>query len=123
MRRFVLTWLALSLVGSKAVAQDVNPPAKAGVKSLNFTFGGFGGFGLTGTGPAGGVGVSYFVSPVGAVRAGLQIRRSSRTLSWNSPAGVPGADGSEADLSLGAAVDYLKFMHGGTSRVRPYLGG
>src|SRR5712692_5258297 len=121
MRRFVLTWLALSLVGSKAVAQDVNPPAKAGVKSLNFTFGGFGGFGLTGTGPAGGVGMSYFVSPDAALRAGLQVRSYSRTLTFNSAGGVAGTDGSESGLILGVAVDYLKFMHAGTARVRPYV--
>jgi len=123
MFRSVLTLLALSLVGSNALAQGIAPPAKAGVKSLNFTFGGLGAFGLTGSGPAGGVGVSYFMGPTTALRLGLQVRKSSRTLSWNSPAGAAGADGNESGMSLGVAADYLKFMHGGSSRVRPYLGG
>jgi len=122
MRQFVMTCLGLSLVSSVAFAQGITPPARAGAKSLNFTFGGFGGFGLTGTGPAGGVGASYFLSPAGALRLGLQARSYSRTLSWNSVAGTPGTDGSESGLSLGIAADFLKFR-GGTSRVRPYLGG
>jgi hypothetical protein len=115
--------LALSAVASAAVAQGVNPVVRHGTKSLNFTFGGFGGFGLTGTGPAGGVGVSYFMRPNTALRFGLQARSYSRTMTWNSVTGVAGTDGREAGISVGLAADYLKYMRAGTSRVRPYIGG
>lgn len=121
MMRLVLVLLALSPVCSLAVGQ-VRPAIRDGGKSLNFTFGGFGGFGLTGTGPTGGVGISYFMSPATAVRVGLQARSHSRTLSWNSPGGAAGSDGSESGLNLGVAVDYLKYVGVATSRVRPYMG-
>jgi hypothetical protein len=121
MRRFVLTWLGLSVVASTLVAQ-VTPAAGKGAKSLNFSFGGLGVFGLTGTGPAGGLGLSYFLSPDAAVRVGVQVRSYKRTLSFNGPAGVTGVDGFENGFTVGGAVDYLKYLRGATSRVRPYLG-
>ena len=123
MSRLVLVWLGLSVVASAAVAQGVNPAIKNGTKSLNFTFGGFGGFGLAGTGPAGGVGLSYFLKPKTAIRLGLQVRSYSRTLSWNSATGAAGVDGRENGTSIGASVDYLKYVHAGTPRVRPFIGG
>jgi hypothetical protein len=122
MFRPVLVWLGLSVVASAAVAQGVNPAVRPGTKSLNFTFGGFGGFGLAGTGPAGGVGLSYFLNPNTALRIGVQARSYSRTLTWNSVTGATGTDGRESGLSVGLAVDYLKYMRGATSRVRPYIG-
>ena len=73
-----------------------------------FTFGGFGGFGLTGTGPAGGVGVSYFMRPNTALRFGLQARSYSRTMTWNSLTGVAGSDGRESGISVGLAADRPK---------------
>src|SRR5258708_391939 len=104
MIRLVLTWLGLSVVASAAAAQGVTPAVHPGAKSLNFTFGGFGGFGLTGTGPAGGVGISYFTNANPAVRMGLQIRKYTRTLTFNGGAGATGTDGSESGVSVGAAV-------------------
>ena len=123
MKRLVLVWLALAVVGSAAVAQGVSPTFRHGTKSLNFTFGGFGGFGLTGTGPSGGVGLSYFLSPDAAVRVGLQVMDYNRTLTFNGGGGATGTDGSESGTSVGVTVDYLKYVHAGSSRVRPYLGG
>jgi hypothetical protein len=122
MVRPVLVWLGLTMVASAAVAQGVNPAVKSGTKSLNFTFGGFGGFGLSGTGPGGGVGISYFMNPSTALRIGVQVRSYKRTLTFNSPTGAAGTDGHETGFIAGAAVDYLKYMHAGTSRVRPYIG-
>ena len=121
MKRVVLTLLALSLSGSAAIAQ-VTPAVKKGAKSLNFTFGGIGTFGLAGTGPAGGVGISYFLNPSAAVRVGLQVRKYHRTLSFNGGAGATGVDGSDEGMQVGGAVDYLRYMNGATSRVRPYFG-
>lgn len=121
MNRLVLLLFALSLVGGDVAAQ-VRPAAAKGAKSLNFTFGGFGGFGLTGTGPSGGVGVSYFLSPNAAARAGVQVRRHSRTLSFNSATGATGTDGRESGMYLGFALDYLKYLSGAAQRVRPYIG-
>lgn len=119
MKRLVLVLLSLSPV-SLAVAQ-VRPAIGAGAKSLNFTFGGFGGFGLTGTGPAGGVGVSSFLSGDAAVRVGLQVGSHKTTLTWTGS--TAGNDGEESGLRVGASVDYLKYMGTATSRVRPYVGG
>jgi len=42
------------------MAQDAPAGNQAGAKSMNFTFGGLGAFGLTGTGPNGGLGLTYF---------------------------------------------------------------
>ena len=123
MKGLVLMWLGLSVVASTAVAQGVSPAVHAGSKSLNFTFGGFGGFGLAGTGPAGGIGVSYFLSPDAAVRVGLQIRSFKRTLSFNSATGATGVDGVEQGFTAGASVDYLLYLRAATARVRPYVGG
>ena len=99
MIRLVLTWLGLSVVASAAAAQGVSPAVHPGSRSLNFTFGGLGGFGLTGTGPAGGVGISYFTNANTAVRVGLQVREYTRTLSWNSATGAAGTDGSESGVA------------------------
>jgi hypothetical protein len=122
MMRLIMVWLGLSVVAGAAAAQ-VNPAIRPGTRSLNFTFGGFGGFGLAGTGPAGGVGVSYFMNPKTALRVGVQARSYSRTLTWNSATSAAGNDGRESGLSVGLSVDYLKYIRAGTSRVRPYIGG
>lgn len=121
MNRLVMVALALLLTGGQALAQ-VTPAVKKGAKSLNFTFGGFGGFGLAGTGPAGGIGLSYFLNPDAAVRVGLQARSHTRTLSFNGGVGATGVDGKETGLIVGGALDYLKYLRGATSRVRPYIG-
>lgn len=121
MKRFNLILVALLVVGSEAGAQVV-PAAKKGAKSLNFTFGGFGGFGLAGTGPGGGIGIAHFLSPVAAARVGLQARRHTRTLSFNGGVGATGVDGKETGMIVGGALDYLKYLRGATSRVRPYIG-
>lgn len=120
MKRVLLIMLAVAVVANFAVAQDM-PAIKSGAKSLNFTFGGFGGFGLTGTGPMGGVGMSYFLSNDAAVRLGLQVGTQSVKIPANPPAGQTGTDGDGSELLVGLGLDYL--MYGGSGRVRPYFGG
>lgn len=120
MKRVLLVLLAVVVLGNVAFAQE-SPAIKSGAKSLNFTFGGFGGFGLTGSGPMGGVGLSYFLSNDAAVRLGLQVTSTSSKTPANPPTGSTGTDGEASALVLGVGLDYL--MYAGSGRVRPYMGG
>ncbi|HAP34461.1 MAG TPA: hypothetical protein DCQ28_00390 [Bacteroidetes bacterium] len=122
MKKVLAVVLAVIMLSSFMIAQDVQPAVKAGSKSLNFTFGGLGAFGLNGTGPAGGLGISYFLSSDAAVRLGLQIRSISSTIPANPGTGQTGTDGSQSTFTLGVGADYLMYMMGATSRVRPYVG-
>ncbi|MDE3058670.1 MAG: outer membrane beta-barrel protein [Bacteroidota bacterium] len=118
MKKLLAVVVAGLLLSSIAFAQDVTPAQKAGAKSLNFTFGGLGAFGLRGTGPAAGIGASYFLSDNAAVRAGLQVAINSTSTPSNLTTG--GTDGSTSQFLLGVSADYLMYMNAG--RVRPYLG-
>ncbi len=122
MKKVLAVVLAVLMLSSFMLAQDVQPAVKAGSKSLNFTFGGLGAFGLNATGVNGGLGASYFLSSDAAVRLGLQVRSTSSTIPANPAAGQTGTDGSTSTFTLGIGADYLMYMAGATSRVRPYMG-
>ncbi|HTX18271.1 MAG TPA: outer membrane beta-barrel protein [Bacteroidota bacterium] len=118
MKKVFILLFAIVLTTGLTLGQDVMPAAKTGSKSLNFTFGGLGTFGVAPTGPLGGIGVSYFLNSDAAVRAGLQLGIASTS----TPASAsPGTDGSTSSLTFGVAADYLMYMNAG--RVRPYMGG
>jgi opacity protein-like surface antigen len=120
MKKVLLVLLAVLVVANLSFAQDVKPAVKSGSKSLNFTFGGFGGFGITGTGPMGGVGLSYFMNPDAALRLGLQVASNSTKTPANPTPPATGVDGESSVLAIGVAVDYLMYMNAG--RVRPFWG-
>lgn len=122
MKKMFAVIVAMVLLVGVVSAQDMNLGTKAGDKSMNFTFGGLGAFGLGATGPAGGIGLSYFLGSDAAVRAGLQLAINSSTTPANPAAGQTGTDGSSSSFSFGLAADYLMFMQGASSRVRPYFG-
>lgn len=113
------------IAAGTVAAQEFRPAVRAGSSSLNFTFGGFGGFGIGGAGVGGGLGYSHFASSDVAYRIGLQVVYNHSTTPWNdnTPNGTnPGSDGSTSSLGLGVGFDYLMYMNGLTSRVRPYWG-
>ena len=117
MKKVALVLMAVVLVASVAMSQDVMPAAAAGAKSLNFTFGGLGTFGIGAAGAGGGLGISYFLDKDAALRLGLNVGVGSTS----TPAAVTGnseAKSSTMDVALG--VDYL--MYSGTGRLRPYMG-
>ncbi|GEM_PF-3492935 len=125
MKKFLAVLVAVVMLCGVVSTQDMPAGNKEGAKSLNFTFGGLGAFGLNGTGPAGGLGVSYFLSSDAAVRLGLQVGLKSATLPFNPPANNPtqtGSDGDYSELNLGLGADYLMYMSGASSRVKPYMG-
>ncbi len=123
MKKILAVILAVVMMCGVVLAQDVqNLGTKAGDKSMNFTFGGLGSFGIGATGPAGGIGLSYFLGSNAAVRAGLQVRSTSSTIPANPATGQTGTDGSNSSFTLGLSADYLMYMQGATSRVRPYMG-
>lgn len=117
MKKLFATILAVMLMCGVVMAQDAPAGNQAGAKSMDFTFGGLGAFGLAGTGPAGGLGVTYFLSSDAAVRLGLQLGTTSTTTP-SAVAGNSDAETSTFDVALGA--DYLMYMSGG--RVKPYVG-
>lgn len=113
--------LFLSFVASTALsAQDVRPVVQDGARSINFTFGGLGTFGLGAAGRDGGISGSYFLSRNAALRVGLQAAYSHSTTPWNG--GGAGTDGSSSGTAFGAGADYLSYMSSLTQRVRPYVG-
>jgi opacity protein-like surface antigen len=117
MKKFLAVVLAVVMMCGVVMAQDAPAGNQAGAKSMNFTFGGLGAFGLNGSGPSGGLGLSYFLSSDAAVRLGLQVGTTSTT----TPAAINGNSDAKSgtfDLALGA--DYLMYMNGG--RVKPYVG-
>ncbi len=125
MKKFLAVVLAVVMMCGVVMAQDMPAGSQAGAKSMNFTFGGLGTFGLAGTGPAGGLGISYFLSSDAAVRLGLQVRSTSSTVPFNPPPATPtatGSDGSTSSFTLGLGADYLMYMSGSASRVKPYMG-
>ncbi len=129
MKKALIIAMTTAIMFGLASAQDISPAQHAGAKSLNFTFGGLGNFGLGASGlvnlPSSsnfvpGFGASYFLNSETAVRIGFQIAIPSGTSPANPPAGKPGTDATESAFSLGVGADYLMYM--GTGRVRPYLG-
>jgi len=123
MKKILAVVLAVVMMCGVVMAQEVqNLGTKAGDKSMNFTFGGLGAFGIGATGPAGGVGLSYFLGSDAAVRAGLQVKSTSSTIPANPATGQTGTDGSSSNFTLALSADYLMYMQGATSRVRPYMG-
>lgn len=125
MKKAALVVLAVVFVAGLALAQDVQPVVKAGAKSLNFTFGGLGTFGLNGAGVNGGISGSYFLNHDAALRVGLQVYSYSSTTPWNDYSGNgtnPGSDGTSSTFALGIGADYLAYINALTPRVRPYFG-
>ena len=124
MKKLLIVMLAVVMVCGAAFAQDFQPAAKSGAKSLNFVFGGLGAFNIGPAGVNNGFGVSYFMSNDAALRLGLQVKSSSSTQPYNDPAppNNPGSDGSTSTFGLGLGIDYLMYMYGMTPRVKPYMG-
>lgn len=122
MKKFLAVVVVLLLVGGAAMAQDVQPAVKGGSKSLNFTFGGLGAFGLGASGIGGGIGISYFLAQNAAARIGIQVVNAGATNPANPPAGSTGTDGTQSAFQFGVGADYLMYMAGNTARVRPYMG-
>jgi opacity protein-like surface antigen len=125
MKKSIAVVIAAILVSTCAFAQDVQPVVKAGARSINFTFGGFGAFGLGAAGVNGGISGSYFLNQDAALRLGLQVYSISTKTPWNDPSGngtIPGSDGTTSTFALGLDVDYLMYMNAMTARVRPYWG-
>lgn len=125
MKRTITMVIAVLMISGLSYAQSVEPAVKAGAKSLNFTFGGFGAFGLGAAGIGGGISGSYFMNQQTALRVGLQIYSNSTKSPWNDFSGNgtnPGSDGSTSTFALGIGADYLSYMNALTSRVRPYMG-
>ena len=123
-KAFVLIVASLLVLGM-ARAQDVQPVVKAGAKSINFTFGGLGTFGLGAAGVRGGISGTYFMTQDAAFRVGLQVFSNSTTTPWNdltTNKTNPGADGSTSSFALGVGVDFLLHFNASTPRVRPYIG-
>ena len=117
MKKFLAVVLTVVMMCGVVMAQDAPAGNQAGAKSMNFTFGGLGTFGLNGTGPAGGIGLSYFLSSDAAVRVGLQVG----TTSTKTPSAINGnSDREMSTFDLGLGADYLMYMGGG--RVKPYMG-
>jgi outer membrane protein W len=125
MKKLIVLMVAALAALSTLGAQEIKPAAKAGAKSLNFTFAGLGGFGIGPAGVSGGISVSYFPSNNAALRIGLQVVSNSSTQPWNDLSGNgtnPGSDGSASTLGLGVGFDYLSYLSSMTARVKPYVG-
>lgn len=121
MKKILAVVLAVVMMCGVVMAQDVqNLGTNAGDKSLNFAFGGLGAFGIGTPNAYGGVSLSYFLSGDAAVRVGLNVGTSSSS----TPAAVTGnTDAENSTFDLGLGGDYLMFMTGASTRVRPYMGG
>jgi opacity protein-like surface antigen len=122
MKKLLIVMLAVVMVCGAAFAQEFQPAAKSGAKSLNFTFDGLGAFGIGATGPNGGLGLSYFMSNDAAIRLGFQIALPSMTSPANPAAGKTGTDATASAFSFGVGADYLMYMYGMTPRVKPFAG-
>lgn len=120
MKRTITMAIAVLVLSGVMYAQEFQPAVKAGAKSLNFTFGGFGAFGLGAAGVNGGISGSYFLNQETALRIGLQVFSNSTKTPWNGIAA--GSDGTSSVFGLGIGADYLMYMNALTPRVRPYLG-
>jgi len=62
------------LVSVPLMAESVIPAVRSGAKSLDFTFGGLGTFGIGPAGVNSGLSATYFLKKEMAVRAGVQIK-------------------------------------------------
>jgi opacity protein-like surface antigen len=128
MKKLLVVMLVTFMVCGVVLAQDFQPAAKSGAKSLNFTFAGLGAFGIGAAGVPNfskfnpGFGVSYFLSSDAALRLGLQIAIPSATIPANPAAGKTGTDATQSAFSAGVAVDYLMYLYGMTPRVKPFAG-
>lgn len=119
-KAFALLTVALLSAGTVS-AQDFRTAARAGASSLNFTFGGFGAFGIAGAGVAGGLSYSHFPSSDVAYRIGLQAAYQRKTTPWSDNT-LQGSDFTSSSTTLGVGFDYLMYMNSATARVRPYWG-
>jgi outer membrane protein W len=120
MKKVLAVVLAVVMMCGVVMAQDAPAGNQAGAKSMNFSFGGLGTFGLGPTGINNGLGLTYFLSSDAAVRLGLQLAINSSTTPANPAAGQTGKDGEASSTAIGIGGDYLMYMGGG--RVKPYMG-
>jgi opacity protein-like surface antigen len=122
MKKALALFTSLFIVATTLSSQELKPVAKAGARTLNFSFTGLGSFGLTGEGYNGGIGVSYFKDSDVAFRLGIQASYHSETSPWNSVNNTMGTDNKFTTTSFGGNFDYLTYIEGITTRVRPYWG-
>ncbi len=120
MKKTLVIGVLLGLLAAPLGAQEVAPAVHAGSRSVNFSFGGLGSFGLEGAGVGGGLSASYFMSHDRALRMGVQLGYNRSTTPWNG--GGLGSDGSQWSTVVDVAADYLKYMRTLTPRARPYAG-
>jgi opacity protein-like surface antigen len=119
MKKVLLVAVAILMVASVSLGQDVTPGLTGGSKALLFTFGGLST--LSANNFSGGFGAKYYLSSSMAVRAGLQFSSASTTTPANPGTGQVGADGSTSNTTIGVAAAIE--LHLGSGRVSPYLGG
>jgi len=119
MKRFLVAFVALILVGTISYSQEVMPNLVGGSKALLFQFGGLNN--LAANNFNGGFGAKYYLASSMAVRGVLEFSSNSTTTPANPGAGDVGVDGSTSNttLGVGGAVE----IHLGSGRVSPYLGG
>ena len=117
MKKLIALVVGILMLCSFAFAQDMPAGNKQGAKSLDFTFNGLGTFGLNNVG----VSLTYFLSSDAAVRLGLNAQNVST--SQDPPSTVVGGQKAEtSQLTVAVGADYLMYMSGASSRVRPYMG-
>lgn len=83
MKRFLIAFMALILVGSVSYSQEVMPNLAAGSKALLFQFGGLNN--LAANNFNGGFGAKYYLSSSMAVRGVLQFSSNSTSTPANPP--------------------------------------
>ncbi len=118
MKRFLVAFMALILVGSVSYSQEVVPNLAGGSKALLFTFGGLNN--LAANNFNGGFGAKYYLASSMAVRGIIQFTSNSTKTPANPAAGDVGVDGSTSNttIGVGGAIE----IHMGSGRVSPYLG-
>ena len=119
MKKAVILFTILILVGAMSFGQDIAPGPSAGSKGILFSFSGLANLGAGMY--EGGFGAKLYLSDYMAVRGMVQFGLSStKTPPNNVPAGWQSADATTSDntFGVGGAIE----LHFTKSRISPYFG-
>jgi opacity protein-like surface antigen len=116
MRLLTCMLVVVLLVGAASAA---TVPTSKGDKAMVFTFHGLNDLDLTGYGHEWGVGMRYYISDMGAIRAGLEFGQDS----WTEKGLAEGVEDREnKESSFGLELNYERHLEAACKSVSPYLG-
>ena len=117
MKKILIIFLVILLMGSFAFGQEFNPPVK-GEKAMLFGFSGLGFLGVLEY--QGGYGYKMFLSNSMALRLALMLNYNNTKFPYTEAPNTIGEDGYDKTFGMGTEIAFE--IHKGGGRIDPYFG-